>query len=291
MASRPMIAVVGQTASGKTALAIEIAKKYDGEIICADSRTVYKGMNISTAKPTDRERGEIPHHLLDVVNPNEPFSAAQFKALADDAIRDISSRNKLPILVGGSGLFVDGVLYDFSFEDAPNPVLRSELQDKTIYELQTLIRERELPMPENTKNPRHLIRAIERGGKTGDKKLLSPDTLIIGLQIPKDNLEKSIAGRLDAMLRDGLVSEIEQLTSRYGWDLQAFQTPEFKAIKKYVQNEIDVTETKELVIRGDLQLAKRQLTWFKRNPDITWAPNSKAALQLASRFMSKYLLQ
>lgn len=291
MASRPMIAVVGQTASGKTALAIEIAKKYDGEIICADSRTVYKGMNISTAKPTDRERGEIPHHLLDVVNPNEPFSAAQFKALADDAIRDISSRNKQPILVGGSGLFVDGVLYDFSFEDAPNPVLRSELQDKTIYELQTLIRERELPMPENTKNPRHLIRAIERGGKTGDKKLLSPDTLIIGLQIPKDNLEKSIAGRLDAMLRDGLVSEIEQLTSRYGWDLQAFQTPEFKAIKKYVQNEIDVTETKELVIRGDLQLAKRQLTWFKRNPDITWAPNSKAALQLASRFMSKYLLQ
>lgn len=291
MASRPMIAVVGQTASGKTALAIEIAKKYDGEIICADSRTVYKGMNISTAKPTDRERGEIPHHLLDVVNPNEPFSAAQFKALADDAIRDISSRNKQPILVGGSGLFVDGVLYDFSFEDAPNPVLRSELQDKTIYELQTLIRERELPMPENTKNPRHLIRAIERGGKTGDKKLLSPDTLIIGLQIPKDNLEKSIAGRLDAMLHDGLVSEIEQLTSRYGWDLQAFQTPEFKAIKKYVQNEIDVTETKELVIRGDLQLAKRQLTWFKRNPDITWAPNSKAALQLASRFMSKYLLQ
>lgn len=291
MASRPMIAVVGQTASGKTALAIEIAKKYDGEIICADSRTVYKGMNISTAKPTDRERGEIPHHLLDVVNPNEPFSAAQFKALADDAIRDISSRNKQPILVGGSGLFVDGVLYDFSFEDAPNPVLRSELQSKTIDELQTLIRERELPMPENTKNPRHLIRAIERGGKTGDKKLLSPDTLIIGLQIPKDNLEKSIAGRLDAMLRDGLVSEIEQLTSRYGWDLQAFQTPEFKAIKKYIQNEIDMTETKELVIRGDLQLAKRQLTWFKRNPDITWAPNSKAALQLASRFMSKYLLQ
>jgi len=158
------IYIVGPTASGKSDLGIQIAKELNGEIICADSRTIYKNLDIATAKPSLNERKEVKHWCLDVVEPNERYSAAQFKRDAQMAIKDILSRSKLPIIVGGSGLYIDGLLYDYEFGPLENEQLRSELELMTIEQLQEIITARNIEMPENNKNKRYLIRAIEQGG-------------------------------------------------------------------------------------------------------------------------------
>ena len=160
----PLIVITGPTASGKSALAMDIAKKYGGEIICADSRTVYKGMDIGTAKPTEQDQREVPHHLLDVVEPNQPFSAAEFKERANQAICDISARGKLPMLVGGTGLYIDAVLFDYHFGLPADPNRRSDLQAMSVEQLQHVCLEQGIHLPINVRNKRHLVRAIEIGG-------------------------------------------------------------------------------------------------------------------------------
>jgi tRNA dimethylallyltransferase len=168
MASRPdqtpLIVIVGPTASGKTALAIELAQKYAGEIICADSRTLYKGMDIGTAKPTVEEQALVPHWGLDLVEPGEPFSAADFKRYALQKIDEIRARGHVPFLVGGTGLYVDGIVFDYQFGDTKNAKLRAKLEQKTIAELQVYCNENNIEMPENPQNKRYLIRAIEQVG-------------------------------------------------------------------------------------------------------------------------------
>src|SRR5688572_21256799 len=162
--NKPLIVIAGPTASGKSALAMKVAKKYNGEIICADSRTVYKGMDIGTAKPSAVDRKEVPHHLLDIVQPNQPFTAADFKEQALAAIDDISGRGKLPIMVGGTGLYIDSVIFDYRFGDPADPDKRAQLQDMTLEQLQQMCVMEGIRLPENTKNKRHLVRAVELGG-------------------------------------------------------------------------------------------------------------------------------
>lgn len=251
----PLVVIVGPTASGKTALAIDLAKQFSGEIICADSRTVYRGMDISTAKPTVAEQQAAVHHLLDVVEPDERFTVADFKQLANDTIRDITDRGKLPILAGGSGLFVDAVLYDFGFSTG-------EGRDAT--------------------NPRHA--APETAGTRGQ---LKPNTLLIGLKIESETLRGRIAARVDTMIRDGLLDEIKSLTDKYGWELPAFQTPALKSFKDYYGGKITLDEAKQRFITADYQLAKRQMTWFKRNNSIQWLDGSGTAAAIVSRFLNK----
>jgi len=182
----PLIVVVGETASGKTATAIEIAKQVDGEIICADSRTVYKGMNIGTAKPTLAEQKEVPHYLLDLIWPNEQFSAAEFKTRAEKCIQDIQSRGKIPIVVGGTGLYVDALLYDFQFGSKAEETLRSKLEQMNDYELTTVMNTKSIDQTNlNTKNRRHVIRAIERGGIVTQNKTLRGDTIVLGIQLER----------------------------------------------------------------------------------------------------------
>ncbi len=291
MVPRPLIAVVGQTASGKTSLAIDIAKAYKGEIICADSRTVYQDLNISTAKPNLAEQREVPHHLLDILKPSEPYSAADFQKAATRVISDIYSRNNLPIVVGGSGLFVDALLYNFSFKNKADPVLRNELTHRSIKELQAIILQKGLSLPENHKNPRHLVRTIEMNGFIPKKEKLRPDTLLIGLAIDKDTLENRIQSRVHNMIENGLIEEIQQNVSRYGWDAPGLQEPAYKAFRPFIEGRQGLEQSRHELITQHIQFAKRQHTWFKRNRDIVWVNNKSEALNNIQGFMSNYLLQ
>jgi tRNA dimethylallyltransferase len=234
-----LIVIVGETGSGKSALALELAGRFNGEIICADSRTVYMGFDIGTAKPNPAERARVPHHLLDVVSPNQRFSAADFKRLANEAIRDIRSRGKLPIMVGGTGLYIDAVLFDYDF--APSDAARD---------------------PEN---PRHLSRTEPQA-----KHALRPNTLILGLRLDRDILTERIRERVDAMMAAGLMDEVRTLSQQYGWEALALQAPGYKALREYSEGTISLEQAKALFVKNDLNLAKRQRTWFKRNKSIHW---------------------
>jgi tRNA dimethylallyltransferase len=251
----PLVVIVGQTASGKTALALELARRFDGEIICADSRTVYKGMDIGTAKPSVEEQQGIPHHLLDLVEPGERFTAVDFKRLATEAIQDIEARGKLPIMAGGTGLYVDAVLYDFQFDSAGaerDPV-----------------------------NPRHLKQS-ERPPRR-----IRPNTLVIGLQLDKETLEQRIEARVEAMLAHGLIDEAKALKAKYDTSKSAFDTTSYRPILEYLEGKISLDEAKRIFVKNDLHLAKRQKTWFKRNPDIHWVSGVEQVVELATTFLNK----
>jgi tRNA dimethylallyltransferase len=251
----PLIVVVGETASGKTALGVELAKKFNGEIICADSRTIYKGMDIGTAKPTNQEQKAAKHHLLDVIEPNETYSAAQFKHDALKLIDDINARGKLPIIVGGTGLYVDSVLFDYQF--APLGAAR------------------------NPKNPRHLAASEQRPHAE-----IRPNTLVIGLQRDRDDLRKRIEKRVDVMLRRGFIDEVKRLGEQYGYETEALSGIGYRYFAQHVQGQLPLEDAKQKFINGDMLLAKRQRTWFKRNKSIQWANNSSEAVDLATTFLN-----
>ena len=251
-----LLAIVGQTATGKTSLAIELAQKFNGEIICADSRTVYKGMDIGTAKPSKKERALVPHHLLDIVSPDESFTVADFKRLAVEAIRNIIDREKMPIMVGGSGLYIDSVLFDYSF--SPHISRRDQI------------------------NPRHL----DKTAPVSKKKLRS-NTLIIGLKLEREELKKNITQRVEQMVRSGFIDEIQNIIEQYGYEIKALQAPGYKAFLEHINGEITLDEAKALFIKNDLALAKRQLTWFKRNKSIHWIANKIEAVEVLTTFMNK----
>lgn len=283
----PLIAIIGETASGKTALAIELAVQFNGEIIAADSRTIYQGLNIGTAKPSIAEQKLVPHHLLDVVQPDETFSAAQFKELAQKTVDDIRARGKVPFIVGGTGLYVDALLYDYQFKDAPDPQLRTQLTQLSIDALQEKLIELEIPFPQNNRNPRHLIRAIETGGVEGVRSDLNPNTLLLGLTIDREVLREKITKRVDMMVDMGLIDELTKAIAIYGWNAPALNAPGYKAFRMYIEGQSTLGEAKALFIQNDMQLAKRQRTWFKRNKDIHWICKKEEAVDLITTLLNK----
>lgn len=287
METKSLLVIIGPTASGKTALAIELAQKFDGEIICADSRTVYKDMDIGTAKPSQEEQELIPHHLLDVIEADQSFSAAKFKQLANSAIKDIQNRDKLPILVGGTGLYIDSVIYDFQFLPPADPAERQRLNHMSVQELQEEILEKQLPMPENRQNPRHLARVIETSGAVGRQSDIRPNTLVIGLDVDLAVLRKRITERVDLMLESGFIAEVETLVNRYGADAPGLLAPGYKAFKDYIENKISLDDAKAQFVRNDYLLARRQRTWFKRNKSIHWLNNREDAVELVTTFLNK----
>lgn len=250
----PLVAIVGPTASGKTALAIELAEMFDGEIICADSRTVYKGMDIGTAKPTVQERSRVKHHLLDVVTPDKDFNVADFKALATEAIGGIIAARKLPILVGGSGLYVDSVLFDYKFSASGSA--------------------------RDPRNPRHLAKGLgqHQGG-------LRARTLVVGINIDRSLLKLRIEARAESMIEAGLIEEVRRLHQTYP-DSKALLAPGYQAFISYLNGDIDLGPAKERLVRSEMQLAKRQLTWFRRNKGIHWLAERGDVVELVTTFLS-----
>lgn len=266
-----LLVIVGETASGKSELAMRLAREFDGEIICADSWTVRQGADIGTAKPSAADQAAVPHHLLDVVAPDGDFTAAVFKRLANQAIVDISKRGKLAIMVGGTGLYVDGVVYDYGFLPAGDRSDREVLNQMEIHELLQKIDDLGIePGDVDVRNKRRLIRLIETNGAVPKRRELRANTFIIGLKNERQRLEGRIVKRVDEMLADGLEAEVGGLAESYGWDCEALKGVGYAQWKDYFLGTQSLAETRQRIIKANLDLAKRQRTWFKRNKSIQW---------------------
>ncbi|HUC87213.1 MAG TPA: tRNA (adenosine(37)-N6)-dimethylallyltransferase MiaA [Candidatus Saccharimonadales bacterium] len=285
----PLLAIVGPTASGKTALALQLAKEHGGEIICADSRTIYRGMDIGTAKPTVAERAEVPHHLLDIIEPTQSYSAAEFQQAAIAVIEDTHRRQKLPILVGGTGLYLWAVLYAYRFPAGPSTSLRTELQQLPLAEL---VRRLQQVDPERAavidlRNSRRVIRALETAGQPQiAPKALSESSYILGLNPGLAELERHIARRTHQMLTAGLVDEVQGLLARYNPVIPPLNTVGYRETIDFLGDSLGRSQLEPLINLHTRQLAKRQLTWFKRNPDIHWAATTSQAKLLAETFLA-----
>ena len=228
------IIILGPTGSGKTGISIKLAKALGGEIISADSRAIYKGMDIGTAKPTKQERAGIPHYGLDLVKPGERFTVADWKTYAEDKIKDIKSRGKTPIIVGGTGLYIDALIYDYQFK-GPTGEKIGDLEQKS---------------------------CSDRTEVKGD--------LLIGIKWSPEELRARLKKRIDQMFNVDLYNETKDLVQKYGWGSQAMKSNIYEYAWQYLQGELTLEQAKEKCFYEDWHLAKRQLTWFKRNRDIVW---------------------
>jgi len=282
-----LIAIVGETGSGKSGLALALAERYGGEIICADSRTVYEGMDIGTAKPSAADQQRVPHHLLDIVRPDQPYNASDFKAHAEAVMRAIWARGHTAFLVGGTGLYVDAVIYDYAFRPAHAADEREKLENLSVEALQSVLKERDIELPENDQNPRHLIRAIETNGAVAVKKGLMPGSIVIGLKVPGSELERRIEQRVDTMLAAGLETEVRQLAERYGWATDAMTAVGYAEWRPYLAGAGSLQDVRQNIITHTIQYAKRQRTWFKRNKNIQWVESAEEADKIVARFVSE----
>jgi tRNA dimethylallyltransferase len=281
----PLVVIVGPTASGKTGLAIQLAEQVGGEIISADSRAIYRGMDIGTAKPSQEERARIPHWGLDLVEPGEHFSAADFKAYALQKIEEIRGRGHVPFLVGGTGLYVDAVLYDYQFGPQADPILRSELEKLDVFQLQQYCSNHNIKLPENAKNRRYLIRAIEQKGlNTSRRHVPISNSIIVGIATDRDVLRTRIETRSEHLFDDGVVEEATLLGKKYGWDSEAMTGNIYPLARQYLKGALTLDEMQQKFVTLDWRLAKRQLTWLRRNSDIIWLP-----LDEAYQFLSQKL--
>ncbi len=271
MATKPIIFIVGPTASGKTGASIRLAKQFGGEIICADSRTVYKGMDIGTAKPTAEEQDGIAHWGLDIAGPDERYTAAQFKEYATKKIDEIRSRNKVPFIVGGTGLYVDAVLFDYQFPKPMDTKTRQQMETMSTEELFKYCVDNNIELPVDDKNKRRLLRAISDPERTQQRSIApSRDFIVVGIATESRILRERITLRTDAMFEDGVIDEATTLAKQYGWDAEAMTSNVYREIRRYLDGSASVDEVKELFRTRDWQLAKRQMTWFRRNAYIEW---------------------
>jgi tRNA dimethylallyltransferase len=281
-----VIAIVGPTAVGKTQLSIEAAKRFNGEIISGDSMQVYRGMDIGTAKITEEEMQGIPHHMLDIKNPDENFSVADFQSYVQQYIEEITARNKLPIIVGGSGLYIQAVLQDYNFADEKRDEhltqkLEAEMERVGIEPL--FQRLEEIDPKQAAKihphNYRRVLRALEIYEKTGltmteyqeKQSNESPyDSMLIGLEMDRDVLYNRINTRIDEMISKGLVDEVRMLLERGYENYQSMKAIGYKELIPYVNGEQELEECITLLKRNSRRYAKRQFTWFKNKMDVNW---------------------
>lgn len=281
-----VIVIVGPTASGKTALSIELAKKLNGEIISADSMQIYKKMTIGTAKPTEEEMQGIQHHMIDIIEPNEDFNVAKYKKMAEDKIEDILSRGKQPIIAGGTGLYVDTLVNGIEFFDIENDFdYRKTLEEETAKNgvdwLFDKLKEVDPEAANNIEknNVRRVIRALEIYKVTGktktqlDKESIKGskyDYIIFGMLWDREELYERINLRVDIMLENGLVDEVKQLLEKDGFSKTALQGLGYKEVVEYLESNISYEEMVEKIKMETRRYAKRQMTWFNRNKNIIW---------------------
>ena len=282
-----LLVIVGETASGKSDLALKIAKAHGGEIVAADSWTVYRGFDIGTGKPTITQQKAIKHHLIDVRGPIDGFNASLFKELAEKAITNIQQRGKLPILVGGTGLYIDSVLYDFGFLPDVSRAEREKLNSLSIAELLELARVENIDLSGiDTRNKRRIIRAIEAKGAKPTKKDLMPKTLIVGLKIDNEELRKRVEQRTEQMLKAGLEQEVKGLSDKYGWEVEPLKGIGYREWQDYFESKQTLEETKQRIVSATMNLAKRQRTWFKSSPNIRWFSSVAEAYEFVAGILN-----
>ena len=281
VAAKPeLLVIAGTTASGKSDLAMKVAKEFNGEIISADSWTVYKGFDIGTGKPTPADQKAVKHWLLDVREATDGFNAPIFQEMAELAIKTIQKQGKLPILAGGTGLYIDSVLYDFGFLPSVSAEEREKFNAMSLPELIEVAQLQSIDLADiDTRNRRRVIRAIEAKGQKPTKKELRPNTLIIGLWLEPDELKRRIEDRVARMLAAGLEQEVKGLADRYGWDTEPMKGIGYREWQAYFAGGQSLEETKQRIISATNGLAKRQRTWFKRSPDIQWFGSAAKAYE------------
>ena len=284
--TKTVIAIVGPTAVGKTKLSIEIAKRFNGEIISGDSMQVYKTMDIGTAKVTEAEMQSIVHHMIDIKNPDEEFSVVDFQFYVQKYIDEITSRGKVPIIAGGSGLYIQAALYNYHFskqkrDDAVTTRLEKTLENEGIMSLYQRLKhiDPEQAAKIHPNNHRRVVRALEIYETTGmtmtayqqKQSLKSPYHLIlIGLDMERDLLYDRINQRVDAMLDNGLEDEVKRLYEQGLENCQSMKAIGYKELIPYLKGEQTFERSIELLKRNSRRYAKRQYTWFKNKMDINW---------------------
>ncbi len=313
-----LIVILGPTASGKTALGIEVAKKVNGEVVSADSRQIYCELNIGSAKPyMDRRHplllgeggvrlqpiivDDIPHHLVDIVDPDEPYSVADYQRDAMRVIADIHKRGKTPIMVGGTGLYIQAVVDQLQIpriqEDKElRQTLEHQIAERGIdaVYLDLLRLDPKAKDVVQSKNPRRIIRALEVCMKTGQpftsflkKGTLPFPVLQIGIEWPRLELNERIDRRVDEMMKVGLLDEVRGLGKKYGWNLPSMSGHGYRQLGMHIRGEISLEDAVALTKRETRQYAKRQMTWFKRDPRIQWFPRGEGAIDSVDEFLKQ----
>ena len=323
---RPKIIVVlGQTASGKSEFAVKLAKKFNppvgGEIISADSRQVYKGLDIGSGKITKKEMRGIRHHLLNIASPKRIFTVSQYQKLAKKALKDIIKRGKIPIICGGTGLYIDSIIYGIKFPEVPpNPKLRKKLEKRTTEELFKQLQKLDPRRAQNIDkyNRRRLIRALEiilitnkpiPNAITNDSKISPYNFLKIGIKKSPEELKKLIAKRLKKRIKIGMIKEVKNLRNPptgggLSWQRLDDLGLEYRYVSRFLRQRAQIyadltltnaekkkmvekikKEMVDLILKESWQYAKRQMTWFKKNGQIRWIKNEKEAYKIIKRFL------
>lgn len=266
---------------------MSLAAKWPIEIICADSRTIYKGANIGTAKPSANDQEVVRHWGLDLVEPGQRYNVYDFKTYAQKAIKNIVSRGKIPLIVGGSGLYIDSLLYDYELGPGYEPGLRKELNDKTVKQLQKDILSSGHKLPTDPLNKRRLIRVIETQGQNPAKNPLSKSMFLFGVWPADEELKKSISDRVEAMFELGFGEEVSGLLRQYGKQAVKDLGIGYKLYIEDLEDKRDLETTKSKIITADWQYSKRQRTWFKRNKDTDWSSTSSECYNKVIQFLNK----
>jgi len=296
-----IIVILGPTAVGKSDFAVKIAKKNNGEIISADSRQIYTGLDIGTGKIKKKEMKKIPHYLLDVVNPKKIFTVFQYKKLADDSIKNILDKGNIPIIAGGTGLYIQTIVDNISIPEVPpDQTLRRKLELKTTVQLFKILKKAD---PRRAKeidknNPRRLIRAIEIAkaiGKIPELKPAKPMSdigfLQIGLKADKETLKKRIEKRVKKMIKSGLLKEVKKMRqSGLSWKRIYELGFEYKYPAMFLKGKINNNEMLEKMLAENYKYAKRQMTWFKRDKRIKWFSTEATELKKAEEVIKDFLL-
>jgi len=290
-----LIAIIGPTSSGKSDLAVYLAKKFKGEVISADSRQVYKGMNLGTGKITRNEMKGVIHHLLDVTSPKKRFTVALYKKKADRVIEDIIKRRRLPILCGGTGFYIEAVVDNILIPEVPPDLeLRKELEQRTNFELFLMLKKLDKKRAEGIDrfNKRRLVRSLEIILKT--KKKIPPlkkkgfpyPVLLIGIKKEKEELEQRIKERLWQRLKKGMVSEVEKLHES-GVSFKRLEEfgLEYRWISLYLQKTISYNEMVKRLEKDIVNFSKRQMTWFKKDKRVQWVKSKEEAENLVNNFL------
>lgn len=292
-----IVAIVGPTASGKTELGVALAKAINGEVISGDSMQVYQGMDIGTAKVSTAEMDGIPHHLIDILKPDQTYSAYDFQQQAQDLITDITARGKVPIIVGGTGLYIQSVIYDYQFDDetiSPETEKRvaQQLEELKSYSNEALHdylgtfdpdSQREIH-PNNRKRVERAItyylstKKVLSNRKKSTQLTENYDTLLIGIKMSRDTLYSRINNRVDIMLSHGLLDEVQELIELGYESCQSMQAIGYKEMIPVIKNEMPLDEAVTLLKQHSRNYAKRQMTWFKNKLNVHWLDREKMSL-------------
>lgn len=300
---RPTVVVIlGATASGKSSLAVRLAKKFDGEIISADSRQVYRGFDIGSGKILPSEQHNIRHHLLSFADPKKTFTLAEWQAMAEQNITNILARGRLPIIVGGTGLYLSSLIDCYQLPKGRRSMkLRLSLEKKNVAQLLARLKkiDPETAASIDHKNKRRLARALEYVLSTGQSLKASQnkgrqdspyDFMIIGLRPDKVELQRLIKRRVRAMMRQGLRNEVERLVKKYGWRGSTMHGIGYREWQSYFEGRETLADVESAIIKNTWQYARRQMTWFRgmeRKHRIHWARNASETSPIIKKFLGR----